>query len=82
MRRFLALPFLLAACGSALPDLDAPLSDTARDASYPELVPLGPLLAGTDTLLPRDAEEEGRNLEARAASLRWRADRLRRMPLT
>ena len=81
MRWCLVLPLLLAACGDPLPDLDAPLSPTARNAAYPELVPLGPLLAGTDALLPRDAEAEGRGLEARAADLRRRANQLRQMPL-
>ncbi len=82
MRWLLPLPLLLAACGDPLPDLDAGLSPAARDAPFPELVPLGPLLAQTDALLPRDAEAEGRSLEARAADLRRRANLLRQLPLT
>ncbi|WP_227284954.1 hypothetical protein [Boseongicola sp. H5] len=81
MRWILALPLLLAACGDPLPDLDRPLSDAARDAGSPDLVPLGPLLARTDTLLPRDAAAEGQGLEARTADLRRRANALRRMEL-
>lgn len=82
MRRIVPLAlFLVAACGGPPPGLQARISPAARDAPFPELVPLGPILAETEALLPRDAESEGRSLEARAADLRRRAAALRRMPL-
>lgn len=83
MRPALALVLAsgLAACGGDLPDLEARLSPAARAADWPELVPLGPILRDTETLLPRDSAAEGESLAARAADLRRRAAALRRLPL-
>ncbi|AHM05891.1 hypothetical protein roselon_03649 [Roseibacterium elongatum DSM 19469] len=72
----------LAACSSGMPDLDQRITQTSRDAPYPTLVPLGPLLAQVDALLPRRAAAEGQSLEARAADLRRRAAQLRRMSIS
>jgi hypothetical protein len=71
----------LAACGPDVPALDARLGAEARAADFPDLVPLGPLLAGVDAVPVRAAAPEGQSLEARAADLRRRAARLRAMPL-
>ena len=75
---FLAAP-VLAACGPDVPELDARIAGAA--SSYPELVPLGPLLAQVDAQPLRAAEPEGQSLEARAADLRRRAAALRAIPL-
>jgi hypothetical protein len=77
----LILCLLPLACAPGLPDLEDRVSAEARDAPYPSLVPLGPLLAGVDTPLRRSAAAEGSSLEARAADLRRRADWLRNLPL-
>jgi hypothetical protein len=77
----LALALTLAACGPDIPDLDGRLSDAARNAPFPNLIPLGPVLRQGDATLPRDAATEGTSLEARADSLRRRAAALRRMPI-
>jgi hypothetical protein len=71
---------LLAACGPDVPALDQRVAGAA-DAPFPEIVPLGPLLAGVDAAPPREAAPEGRSLEARAETLRRRAAALRAMPL-
>ncbi len=81
MRHVLILALTLAACGPSLPELDGQLSEAARNAPYPNLIPLGPALNQTDALLPRDAATEGLSLEARAESLRRRAAALRQMTL-
>ena len=77
---FLLLP--LAACDAPPPQLTERLSPEARSAAFPELVPLGPILRQTDSLLPDDPSAVGRSLEARAADLRRRAALLRDMPLS
>jgi hypothetical protein len=74
----LAAP-VLAACGPDVPELDARIEGSA--APFPELVPLGPLLARVDAVPPRAAAPEGQSLEARAADLRRRAAALRAIPL-
>jgi len=71
----------LAACGPDVPALDDRIGPEARVADFPALVPLGPILAGVDTIPPRAAATEGQGLEARAADLRRRAAALRAMPL-
>ena len=71
----------LAACGPSRPDLASRISPEGRAADFPALVPLGPLLQGSDALLPRDAATEGAGLAARAADLRRRAALLRQMEL-
>jgi len=82
MKRLALLSFcFLSACGPGLPDLDSRLSPEARSAPFPQLQPLGPVLARADTLLPGRAEAAGLTLEARAADLRRRAAALRAMPL-
>lgn len=68
---------VLSACSIRAPELDASITETSRAAPWPELVPLGPLLAGTEALGPRAADTEGRTLEWRAADLRRRAAILR-----
>ncbi|MCS6623759.1 hypothetical protein N0B44_12625 [Roseibacterium beibuensis] len=77
-----AAALALAACSSGMPDLDSRLTEASRNAPYPELVPLGPLLAQVDALLPRSAAAEGQSLESRAADLRRRAAQLRRMSIS
>ena len=77
----LAVVAPLAACGPDVPALDARLGAETRAADFPDLVPLGPLLAGVDTAPVRAAAPEGQSLEARAADLRRRAARLRAIPL-
>jgi hypothetical protein len=77
----LACLALMAACGPTRPELATRLSPEARSAAFPTLVPLGPLLQGSDALLPRAADREGQSLEARAADLRRRAAALRAMQL-
>jgi hypothetical protein len=57
----------LAACGPDIPALDARLGPEARAADFPELVPLGPILASVDTVPVRAAATEGQSLEARTA---------------
>ncbi|MDG4650196.1 hypothetical protein P6F26_17240 [Roseibacterium sp. SDUM158017] len=75
----LSATLALAACGPDVPELDARID--ALDSAFPDLVPLGPLLAQTDAVPAREAEPEGESLEARADSLRRRAAALRAMPL-
>ncbi len=64
-----------------MPDLDNRLTEQSRAAGFPQLVPLGPLLAQADAAGPRVAATEGASLEARVADLRRRANWLRNMPL-
>lgn len=83
MRTALVLSLMIAvsACSIRAPELDASITATSRDADWPELVPLGPLLARAEALTPRAAESEGRTLEWRAADLRRRAALLRALVL-
>lgn len=78
----LPLTLLAAGCAPSLPDLDATLTPASRTADYPQLVPLGPVLAEVDALLPREAMPVSTGLEARVADLRRRAAALRRMPIS
>lgn len=71
----------LAACAPGAPDLDSRISPEARNAPYPELLPLQSLLAEDTSLQPQSASAQGTSLEARAADLRRRAAALRQMPL-
>ncbi|MFV1875652.1 hypothetical protein [Nioella sp.] len=75
----LSLLLVLSACSIRAPELDASITETSRAADWPELVPLGPLLAGAEALPPRAADTEGRTLQWRAADLRRRAAILRRL---
>ena len=73
----IALLALATGCADA-PRLDTGLSARARGAAYPELVPLGPLLAGVSAAQSdHDIPTLTGNLPARAAALRARAARLR-----
>lgn len=66
----------LSAC-TQFPELDETIPASIEDADYPTLVPLGPLLA---TSIPAGVDQEAttQQLEARAASLRNRANALQR----
>ncbi len=64
-----------------MPDLDNRLTAQSQAADFPRLVPLGPLLAASETDAPRAAAAEGTSLEARVANLQRRANWLRNMPL-
>lgn len=76
---FITALALVPACSIRAPELDASITDQSRAADWPELVPLGPLLARADLERPLSAETAGRTLEWRAADLRRRAAILRRM---
>lgn len=69
----------LSAC-TQFPELDETIPASIEDAEYPTLVPLDPLLASS---IPAGVDQEAttQQLEARAASLRIRADGLRRSDL-
>lgn len=70
---------LLAACGPTIRDPDNLISPAAQSGQYPEIVPVSPLVAATDDLLPDEAAAQGQSLQARAADLRRRAELLRQM---
>lgn len=70
---------LIAACGPTIRDPDNLISPAAQAGQYPEIVPVSPLVAATDDLLPDQAAEAGQSLQARAADLRRRAELLRQM---
>lgn len=78
---FLAALSVLTACSVRAPELDATISMQSRNAEWPELVPLGPLLAGIEDLDLERAREVGPDLQARAADLRRRAAILRALAL-
>ena len=67
-------PLLALVACAEFPQLDSTLDDAARAAPYPDLVPLGPLLAAQ---APVAATDPGRATQDRAAALRARAARLR-----
>ncbi len=77
----LSAVLVLAACSLRAPELDASITETSRQADWPVLVPLTPLLSNAETLTPRTAEAEGRTLQWRAADLRRRAALLRAIPV-
>ena len=60
---------------SDFPELDAAISPAARQAGYPSLLPMGPLM--TDVAEVQITEETTATLHARASNLRARAARLR-----
>ncbi len=68
-------PLLLAGCAD-IPDLDDNLTPAARSAPYPALVPIAPLLAGTEQA-QQIKEGTAPALQGRVAALRARAARLR-----
>ena len=73
------LPFLLSLIGLAacadVPALEDRIDAAARDAPYPALINIDPLLAQASTATPALAIEQ--DVTARAAALRARANRLR-----
>lgn len=73
-----ALPILfvvmLAAC-TPFPDLDDTLDPAVRDAAFPKLIPLEPVLAGVPDTRTKPAVLV--NVNARIAALNARANRLR-----
>ncbi len=73
---------VLAGCSIRVPEVDASITAQSLEAEWPELVPLGPLLARAETPLNQiSAEDAGRSLEWRAANLRYRAAQLRAISL-
>ena len=82
MARRLIIPVLaaaaLGACGPDVPALDARIGAEARAADFPDLVPLGPLLAGVDAIPPRRSRtrrRQPRGAHRRSAPPRRRAPR-------
>ena len=83
MRRSLVvfLGFLLLAGCADFPQLDASVSDRARAAAYPRILPLDGLLAVADAR-PEGAAAAGLgNLPARLARLQARANAMRGRPV-
>ena len=79
-RAFLILLFALGAC-TQFPELNDRVSPLAENAEFPDLVPLEPLLAKSATS-PQRGIDIAEGLGGRVASLRARADRLRRNVLS
>jgi len=75
----LCFSFGLTGCAE-FPELESAISDRGRAAGYPALLPMEDLLARANAPTRLD-ETTGAGLAARAAALRARADRLRRMPV-
>lgn len=73
-------PWLLILAGVAgcaqFPELDSALTDRARQAPYPELLPVETLKARVDA--PRISETAAEDMAARVAGLKARAAALRR----
>ena len=70
----LGLPALVAGCAE-FPQLDGRVAPEDRDAAYPRLVPLGPIVARAGEVTISETTEQG--IAARVAALRARAARLR-----
>ena len=68
---------LLAGCAQ-FPEVDAVISEDAKNAPPPELVPLDQILEPATAVDPAKGDETEAELRARAAALQARADRLRR----
>ncbi|PWJ20438.1 hypothetical protein [Jannaschia seohaensis] len=68
MYRALFLLPLLAACAAELPSVEGSISEAARAAPAPRLIPTGPVLAARDA--PVRAQSAEVELTARAARLR------------
>lgn len=82
MHKFLFLSVLtlcLPAACTQFPALDGSVTPELRDAAYPDIVPLGSLLAQADAArgAPRAGPAVQDALEDRVARLRARAERLR-----
>ena len=72
MRKPLIIVLALAAC-TDLPDLDAVIPQSLRDAPYPTLTPI--------PIAPTTAGQEADVLQARAAALQARAARIRQIDI-
>ena len=74
----IALLCLTAAC-TQFPELDATLDQATLDAPYPDLVPLGPLLAQADGIAQtgQTSATAQASFDSRLARLRAQAARLR-----
>lgn len=66
----------LCAC-ETFPQLDAVITDEAKNADYPKLIPSGELRTSGDS--GRLTEQNDDDLEARAQRLRERGDTLRKL---
>ena len=77
MSRSLFLCLVLVAGCAQFPALDDTVSSHAEQADYPQLVPLDGLVEDSSRAVTRNAETEAQ-LQARAAALRARANRLKR----
>lgn len=80
MRIPVTLALLMAVSGCVeVPELDRSITEEARLASYPELIPVETIRAEVPEA--RIAQETGPDLQARAEALQRRADGLRRGPV-
>ena len=75
----IAVGIALAAC-TQFPELDAAVSDRARAADFPKLIP-AERIAAKRTAGGRLGEEDGAKLLARADQLRRRGEILRSLPV-
>lgn len=77
--RFTALVFLAASLAGCVqfPEIDDATNQVARDAEYPTLIPLDPVLENI-TAAQLDTSDTQEQLESRAAGLNARAAALRR----
>lgn len=84
------LPLTVLAGCAQLPAVDATISEASQSAAFPELVPLGPLLATVDPMAQAPdvrgrarapAGGDAQDLDDRARLLRLRAEALRAAPL-
>ncbi|CUH65576.1 hypothetical protein TG4357_01945 [Thalassovita gelatinovora] len=78
MRATTALIFAFYLTGCAdFPDLNDQIEPAARQADFPALLPLDPILAANaDSQITKDTDK---SLQARARALRARANRLRQL---
>ncbi|MEO0391219.1 MAG: hypothetical protein AAF218_09810 [Pseudomonadota bacterium] len=79
MRCAFLLPMALMAC-TQFPDLDAAVTDASRNADYPALIPIEPVLAQVPTQRVEPSVLQ-QTQDSRVAALKARADRLRRTPV-
>jgi hypothetical protein len=77
----LVLPLLVIAGCTQFPELEGTVRPEVETAAYPELLPLGPILAHANSISVDPLREEA-GLNGRLASLRARADNLRGSVLT
>lgn len=74
----IVVAFALAACTASLPEIDATISENARNADYPTLQPLPELIARSEagsTVVVQTQALSGRvaRLKARASALKGRS---------